>query len=109
MMLLYAAADVAFVAGSFVQVGGHNMIEPAALGKPVVTGPWLFNFAEVSAEMMAAGGMMKVAQPAELASVLLRFAEDADLRAATGQKALAVVAKNRGALQRQLEVIASVM
>ena len=53
--LFYAASDVAFVGGSLVHTGGHNMLEPAALGIPVVTGPNVFNFTEISELLIEAG------------------------------------------------------
>ena len=48
LMLMYSVCDIAFVAGSFVPVGGHNMLEAAVLEKPIITGPQLFNFQEIS-------------------------------------------------------------
>ncbi len=109
MLLLYAASDVACVAGSFAQVGGHNMIEPAALSKPILTGPCLFNFAEISADMLQAGAMQQVENAKELAAALIQFAEDPALCVATGKKALDVVIKNRGSLQKQLTIIAEIV
>ncbi len=107
MMLMYAVCDVACVAGSFAQVGGHNMIEPAALHKPIVTGPVLFNFAEISAAMLAAGGMLRVNNATELAATLIKLFSDATYRQHMGDKAFSVVEKSRGALKRQLDLIAS--
>ncbi|HSW69122.1 MAG TPA: lipid IV(A) 3-deoxy-D-manno-octulosonic acid transferase [Gammaproteobacteria bacterium] len=105
MMVMYSACDVAFVAGSFVAVGGHNVIEPAALHKPVITGPYLFNFAEITDGLLKAKGMVKVENSNELARSVLKFFEDADYRKKTGENAYAVVEKNRGALKRQLDLI----
>lgn len=105
MMLLFAVCDVAFVAGSFVQVGGHNTIEPAALKKPVITGPIIFNFAEIGAAMIAAKGMYQVKTADELATLLSRFLQDSEFCRLTGENAFSVVLKNRGALQKQLAVI----
>ncbi len=102
--LLYAAADVAFVGGSLVPVGGHNMLEPAALGLPVLTGPHTFNFAAVAATLKAAGALEEVADSAELATRLSAYLDDASLRARVGDAARAVVAANRGAIDR-LEAI----
>lgn len=105
MMLSYSVSDVAFVAGSFITLGGHNMLEPAALGKPVLTGPHLFNFAEISELLIAAKGMIVVRDGAELASEVERLFGDAELRATVGARAFAVVEANRGALGRQMEII----
>ncbi|EKD72753.1 MAG: hypothetical protein ACD_45C00597G0003 [uncultured bacterium] len=105
MMLMYAASDVACVAGSFVPVGGHNIIEPAALHKPVMTGPYLFNFAEISQLMLAANGMVKVDNTEQLAQAVIQFFADEKYRQQVGNNAFSVVAKNRGALQRQVNLI----
>jgi 3-deoxy-D-manno-octulosonic-acid transferase len=87
LLLMYGAADVAFVGGSFVNVGGHNMLEPAALSKPILTGPILFNFADISDLLLKAG----------------------EKRAAMGEKAFTVLKQNRGALERQVEKIESLL
>ncbi len=108
MMILYSACDVAFVAGSFVPVGGHNVIEPAALHKPVVTGPYLFNFTEITDFMLKAEGMVKVNNADELAQSILKFFEMPEYAAKTGENAYQIVEKNRGALQRQVDVIEKV-
>lgn len=105
LMLLYACSDVAFVGGSFENIGGHNMLEPAVLHKPVITGPVLFNFAEISERMVKANGMIIVTTVEQLAATVIQFFEDASYRQRTGDHAFAVVEKNRGALQRQLDSI----
>jgi len=106
MLLMYSVCDVACVAGSFVSsVGGHNVIEPAALSKPVIIGPYVFNFAEITDAMLTAEGMVKVANANELAQAVLKFFEDPEYREQTGRNACQVVEKNRGALQRQIRVI----
>ncbi len=55
LLFLYALADIAFVGGSLVPNGGHNLLEPAALGKPVFAGPHLFNFLDIAAQLRDAG------------------------------------------------------
>ncbi len=105
MMLMFSVCDVAFVAGSFVAAGGHNVIEPAALHKPVITGPSLFNFLEISDYLLKAGGMVKVENADQLASTLIDFFENADKRKQMGENAGSVVEKNRGALQKQVRLI----
>jgi len=105
LLLMYAVCDVAMIAGSFAKVGGHNMLEAAALGKPIVTGPELFNFAEISEKLISAQGMFVVKNSKELAHQVIQFFQDENLRNATGQKAWQVVEENRGALQKQIDVI----
>lgn len=107
MMLFYEAADIAFVAGSLVPVGGHNMLEPAALGKPIITGSYLFNFAEASRLLVAANGMIIVESENQLAEQVLHFFAHPHIQQKIGENARQVVLANQGALQRQLDLINS--
>ncbi len=102
---LFAAADCAFVGGSLVAVGGHNPLEPAALGLPVLTGPHWFNFAGVYPALMAAGGAREVADAGGLAAALGDWFDDAAARHDAGARARGVVEANRGTLERLLERI----
>jgi 3-deoxy-D-manno-octulosonic-acid transferase len=63
LLFLYALADSAFVGGSLVPNGGHNLLEPAALAKPVLSGPHLFNFLEIAAQLRDAGALQKWMMP----------------------------------------------
>ena len=103
--LFYALSEVAFVGGSLVAVGGHNPLEPAALGIPVVTGPHIFNFTEVYGFLTAAHAAWVVNDADELLSRLLILLADSDLRATAGRRAQAVVAENRGAVDRVMEIL----
>lgn len=105
LMLLYSGASVAFVGGSLVSVGGHNMLEPAALHKAIITGPQLFNFAEISQMLLDARGMIKIQDATGLASTVVRFFKDEDARKISGEKAYHVVEQNRGSLQKQIDII----
>jgi 3-deoxy-D-manno-octulosonic-acid transferase len=109
MLLLYSAVDVTFVAGSFVQVGGHNVLEPAALNKPVLSGPILFNFAEISQKLLEANGLIIVNNADELAHAVEQLFSDAPYRQQIGNNARKVVDENRGALQKQMRCIESLM
>ncbi len=82
---LYAAADVAFVGGSLVPVGGHNLLEPAALGVPVVMGPYNANSGDIARALVRTGGAVEVADAPELSSVLQRFFADAEMRQQSGR------------------------
>jgi len=104
-----AAADVAFVGGSLVGVGGHNVLEPAALGVPVVFGPHMFNFAAIADLFLAAGAARQVTDSDELAAVLLAWLGDAGIRAAVGDAGRQLVEANRGALERTLELVRRVL
>ena len=67
LMTFYAAADVAFVAGSLVPIGGHNLLEPASVGRPVLTGPHNFNGEEIAQLLMDAGAAVVVSDAGQLA------------------------------------------
>lgn len=105
LTLFLAAADVAFVGGSLVPTGGHNVLEPAALGLPVVFGPHMFNFAMISRMLLAEGAALEVTSARALAEVITEWLSDASLRARFGENGLRVVEANRGALDRLFEII----
>jgi 3-deoxy-D-manno-octulosonic-acid transferase len=106
MVLYYSLADVAFVGGSLVNTGCQNIIEPAALGLPVITGPSLFNFQKVSDLLRDAGGMLVVEDSTALAQAVQRLLQDAVARSETGSKARAEVLRNQGAAERLNEMLA---
>lgn len=105
MMLFFGCADIAFVGGSLVSTGGHNYLEPAALGLPVLSGPHRFNFAEVSDLLESAGGMRIVNDANELASAVIRYFEQPDQARRDGDAGRSVVLANQGALQKLLDGI----
>jgi 3-deoxy-D-manno-octulosonic-acid transferase len=98
--LFFAAADVAFVGGSLVPTGGHNLLEPAAAGLPVLAGPHTFNFAEIARLLREHGAMAEVETAEALAEWLVAWLGDAAERARVGELGRAVIAANSGALQR---------
>ena len=103
--LFYAAADVAFVGGTLVKRGGHNVLEPAALGLPVLFGPHVFNFAEISSRLIEAGGARTVDDAASLGRAVVDYLRDADLRHTTGARGRTFVEGNRGAGDRVVALI----
>lgn len=105
LMMLYGASDLAFVGGSLIERGGHNPLEPAAWGIPVFSGPHVFNFETIYERLLADQGVQLVQAPDDLARAInLLFANLAECKA-YGERALAVVNKNRGALDRVVEGI----
>ncbi|WP_438300512.1 lipid IV(A) 3-deoxy-D-manno-octulosonic acid transferase [Pseudomonas sp. NMS19W] len=103
LLFLYALADSAFVGGSLVPNGGHNLLEPAALAKPVISGPHLFNFLDIAAQLRSAGALAEVDDAEGLATEVQRLFElprDAQRMADAG---LNVMRRNQGALQRLLD------
>lgn len=105
----YAAADVAFVGGSLVPVGGHNLLEPAALARPVIVGPQTFNFAEVTENLVAAGAVLRIADGEELGAAVLRLLSRDAERRSMGAAAAAVMERERGAVARTMALIERLM
>ena len=105
LLLLLGAADIAFIGGSLIPRGGHNSLEAAAWGLPVLTGPSDFNFAEISQLLQSAAAQQVVDSREALHAALDSLFSDATLRQQRGQNALAVVDANRGALQILIEEV----
>lgn len=105
----YAAADVAFVGGSFSPVGGHNLLEPAALGLPIVSGPHQSNAEAVARLLCLRGAARLVRTERALAECVIGWLGDPAERARIGALGRAVVAGNRGALERLLALIAPLL
>lgn len=106
LMMFYACAQVAFVGGSLQPIGGHNLLEPAAVGTPSVSGPHLHNFAEISRRMREAGAVAICEDAAGVCAALRELLGDAAARACMAEAGCALVANGRGALQRALQLIA---
>jgi 3-deoxy-D-manno-octulosonic-acid transferase len=105
LAMLYAAADAAFVGGSLVPIGGHNLLEPAALGLPVLTGPSHANGEEIARLLLAEGAALEVRDARELAAALSRLLADSQERRRMGDIGRRIVESNRGTVARLLELI----
>ena len=105
----FAAADVAFVAGSLCDVGGHNVLEPAALGVPSVVGPHTFNFAEATRRLRDAGALVQAADAAALGKEVLALLANPARRAAMGEAGRQQVGAHAGALGRTLDLLEAVL
>ena len=103
--MFYAASDIAFVGGSLVPVGGHNLLEPAALGVPIITGPHVFNAQEIADSFVKHSACRMVADVTELAATVDELLESIDMARELGTNGLNILNNNRGALDRLLEVI----
>lgn len=101
---LYACGDLAFVGGTLITNGGHNPLEPSALGLPVFVGPHHWDFAEITYLLQGAGALQQVEDAASLASGIAALLQDSDARRRAAQAGLEVVSSNRGALQKQLQL-----
>ncbi|MFV3412672.1 lipid IV(A) 3-deoxy-D-manno-octulosonic acid transferase [Pseudomonas nitroreducens] len=103
LLFLYALADVAFVGGSLVPNGGHNLLEPAALGKPVLSGPHLFNFLEIAAQLSEVGALREVVDAPSLAVAVAALWDEPAAAKRMAEAGLGVMKANQGALQRLLD------
>ena len=106
---LFQAATVVFMGGSLVDQGGHNILEPAVHGKPIVFGPYMQNFAEIAGTFLQNHAAVQVSGQGELADVLVRLIGDPVERARLAAAARALVEANRGAKQRTLAAMADLL
>ncbi|HLQ24559.1 MAG TPA: lipid IV(A) 3-deoxy-D-manno-octulosonic acid transferase [Acidiferrobacterales bacterium] len=106
LQLLFAAADVAFIGGSLVATGGHNLLEASALGIPVIFGPHMFNFDEISRMALAHGAGRQVRNQIELSEAITAYLGDSNLRHNAGEAGKKMVEENRGALAKTLTSLA---
>lgn len=107
LLQFYAAADLAFVGGSLANVGGHNMLEPAAVGIPVLSGPYVSNFAEISRLLREAGAAQVVQDSKQLAGGVEALLSNPPLRQERGRRGQRVVEQNRGAADYVTALITS--
>lgn len=105
LKMLYAAADAAFVGGSLVPVGGHNVLEPAAAGVPVIFGPQMFNFQEIAEKMLDAQAALQCRDAEAISAALLRLHGDSGFRLSLIANALAFVRQNQGATVRIADLL----
>jgi len=101
----YRFADIAFVGGSLLRRGGHNPIEPAVMGAPVLFGPHMEDFAEISQDLLTAGGAKRVGGEESLFQAVSIWLADARLRQDAGLAALRCVEKQQGVIERHLQLI----
>jgi 3-deoxy-D-manno-octulosonic-acid transferase len=105
MFAYYAASDCAFIGGSLLPLGGQNLIEACALGKPVLIGEHTFNFAQATDEAVAAGAAQRVHNAGHMLELAASLLRDGAARAAMGQRAAAFAERHRGATARTLELL----
>lgn len=99
LLAQYAGSDLAFVGGSLVPVGGHNLLEPAALGKAAMTGPHVFNFLEITQLLANAGAVVIVSAVMDVVNEVISFLTDPQKLAAAGAEGKQVVLQNKGAVK----------
>ena len=106
---LYSLAHFVFVGGSFVKRGGHNILEPAAWGKPIFFGPYMENYSSLAETTVREGAAIRVSHGAELAEQIASLMDDPVRSAAMGRRASALVRRNQGAVERNLAIIESLL
>lgn len=102
----YGLADFCFVGGSLVAKGGHNPIEPAAMGKPVLFGPHMEDFSEIAAGLLKAGGAVEIKGQPEIAATIRRFLREKGLGKTMGAAAQNYIQHNQGVIEKHLNLIA---
>ncbi|MDO9042971.1 MAG: 3-deoxy-D-manno-octulosonic acid transferase [Desulfocapsaceae bacterium] len=105
----YRFADIAFIGGSLQPLGGHNPIEPAVMGAPVLFGPHMEDFAEISQDLLTAGGAQRVGGEESLFQAAGTWLADARLRKKAGLAALGCVEKQQGVIERHLQLIQTLL
>ncbi len=109
LLAYYGASDVAFVGGSLIPIGGHNLLEPALLYKPIITGPHVFNFTEIFKLLQQADAVCGVEDAASLAKIVIALLQDSTLRQQLGHSGWQVVQQNQGAVERHMKLIATLL
>jgi 3-deoxy-D-manno-octulosonic-acid transferase len=105
LQLMFGAVDIAFIGGSLVPTGGHNLLEAAAVGVPSVVGPHTFNFAEITRLAVERGCALQVADSDELEQAICNYIERPEDRSIAGEAGIALVEENKGALEKNIELI----
>ena len=105
LMLFFAASDLAFVGGSLVNTGGHNLLEPASLGIASITGPSYFNFADVTKMLLDSRAALQVNNSTELAQQVITLLKDSSVRTEMGERGRRAIEQNRGALAAHLALL----
>lgn len=103
--LFYAASDIAFVGGSLVPIGGHNLLEPASLGLPVISGPHVYNAQDIADMFVELGACHIVSNAVELTAAVDELLADQSKTTALGRKGQEIVQRNRGALNKLLDLL----
>jgi tetraacyldisaccharide 4'-kinase len=102
---LFPLADVVFMGGTLAERGGHNILEPAFFARPIICGPHMENFREIAEQFCAAGALVQIARPSELAGAVDRLLNDCGWAAELGRRAFECAAANRGATERAMKAI----
>jgi 3-deoxy-D-manno-octulosonic-acid transferase len=108
-MYFYALSDIIFVGGSLVKKGGHNILEPASLGKPVIIGPHMFNFRQIAELFLKAGAVLSVSGPEELRDKIGSLLCDEKRMSELGGLAREIVLNNQGATEKNQQLLSRIL
>jgi 3-deoxy-D-manno-octulosonic-acid transferase len=106
---LYQLCTVAFVGGSLVPIGGHNILEPAVFAKPLLFGPYMDHFPELARMICQAGGAIQVQHAADLYTQVARLLQQPEAASVMGQRALQVLQANQGALALTCDLVSTLL
>ncbi len=109
LLIFYAAADLAFVGGSLVEKGGQNPLEPAAVGLPILTGPYTFNFVTITEQLKQRHVEIQVTSAKELAEQVIALLSDPERRQQMSHEAKKFVAENKGSVLKQMQLIENLL
>jgi 3-deoxy-D-manno-octulosonic-acid transferase len=109
LLMLYPHCTVAFVGGTLAPIGGHNILEPAVFAKPLFFGPHMHHFPELAALLYSAGGAQQVRNAEELYAGMARVLAHPDVAQEMGQRAFQTLVSNRGALERTMQAVVSLL
>lgn len=109
LLIFYAAADLAFIGGSLVEKGGQNPLEPAAIGLPILTGPYTFNFATITEQLKQRHVEIQVTNAKELAEQVIALLSDPERRQQMSHEAKKFVAENKGSVLKQMQLIENLL
>jgi 3-deoxy-D-manno-octulosonic-acid transferase len=105
LKMFYAASDIAFIGGSLVPVGGHNVLEAAAIGTPAVFGPYMNNFKHIAKEIIQQEAAVQAQNPEQVRDAILSLYQDQNYRESLGRKGKAFIEQNRGAIGRVFKLL----
>jgi 3-deoxy-D-manno-octulosonic-acid transferase len=105
LKVLYASSDVAFVGGSMVPVGGHNILEAAAVGTPVLFGPYMANFKEIAEGVLRRDAAIQCQDESEIINAIVALYADSAYRQSLAEKGKAFVQQNQGAATRIFDML----
>ena len=106
LMDIYSFSDIVFVGGSLVPVGGHNLLEPASVGVPVLFGPHMNNFREIASKILSSKAGIQISEASQLPTALRALLDDPAARGEMGANGARLLMENRGATERHMEIIA---